>query len=219
MNGRLSRREFGLRLATLVSGTAVLAQLPSCASLPQPMPTAAQELGNELKDLGGALLSDDVARDAAAADFGQIIHRRPIAVLKPAVPNDITKIVELANRRSIKVAMRGPGHSMFGQCQAEGGVIIDSRTVNSVRMTTFRGAPAIEADAGALWGQVLDLAGESKMTPVVNVDPVYLSVGGTLSTGGFGGTIVARRISDRSRPGTASGHGRGKNRDLFRRAT
>jgi cytokinin dehydrogenase len=187
MNDTLSRREFGLRLATLASGATLLAQLPSCASQRQPMPTA-QELEYELKDLGSALAVDDASLQAAAADFGQIIHRRPIAVLKPAVPNDITKIVELANRRSLKVAMRGPGHSMFGQCQAEGGVIIDSSTLNSVRMTTFRGAPAIEADAGALWGQVLDLANESKLTPVVNVDPVYLSVGGTLSTGGFGGT-------------------------------
>ena len=55
-------------------------------------------------------------------------------------------------------------------------------------MTTFRGAPAIEAGAGALWGQVVDLAYAAQLTPVVNVDPVYLSVGGTISTGGFGGT-------------------------------
>ena len=82
-----------------------------------------QQLGSEPKGLGGS--TDDAPIKAAAADFGQIIHRRPIAVLKPAVPNDITKIVELANRRSIKVAMSGPGHSMFGQCQADGGVIID----------------------------------------------------------------------------------------------
>lgn len=187
MNGTLSRREFGKRLGTLVSGTTILAQLPSCASLRQPMPTA-EELGNELKDLGGALLTDNAPRQAAAADFGQIIHRRPIAVLKPSAPEDIAKIVELANRRSIKVAMRGQGHAMYGQTQVEDGVVVDSSPLNSVRMITFRGAPAIEAGAGALWGQVVDLAYAAKLTPVVNVDPTYLSVGGTISTGGFGGT-------------------------------
>jgi cytokinin dehydrogenase len=187
MNGMLSRREFGAKLATLVSGTTILAQLPSCASSRQPIPTA-RELGDELKSVGGEVLTDDAPREAAAADFGQIIHRRPIAVLKPRAPEDIAKMVELANRRAIKVAMRGQGHSMFGQTQVEGGVVIDSSGLNLVRMITFRGAPAIEAGAGALWGQVVDLAYAGKLTPVVNVDPVYLSVGGTISTGGFGGT-------------------------------
>jgi cytokinin dehydrogenase len=185
MNGTLSRREFASRLATLVSGTAVLTQLPSCAS--QPKPTA-QDLGNGLKEFGGALSTDDGPRQAAAADFGQIIHRLPIAVLKPRTPQDIARMIKLANRRDIKVAMRGQGHAMFGQTQVEGGVVIDSSTLNSVRMITFRGVPAIEADAGALWGQVVDLAYAARLTPVVNVDPVYLSVGGTISTGGFGGT-------------------------------
>jgi cytokinin dehydrogenase len=187
MNGSLSRREFGKRLASLVSGTTILAQLPACASLPQPMPTA-QELRDELKNLGGTFLADEAPRQAAAADFGQIIHKLPIAVLKPRAPEDIAKMVELANRRGIKVAMRGQGHAMFGQTQAEGGVVIDSSTLNLVRMIKFRGAPAIEAGAGALWGQVMDLAYAAELTPVVNVDPVFLSVGGTISTGGFGGT-------------------------------
>jgi cytokinin dehydrogenase len=187
MNGYLSRREFGKRLATFASGTAILAQLPSCASMRHPAPTA-QELGNDLTDLGGALSTDDAPRQAAAADFGQIVHRQPIAVLKPRAVEDVAKMVEFANRRGLKVAMRGQGHAMFGQSQVEGGVVIDSNSLNSVRMITLRGAPAIEAGAGALWGQVVDLAYGAKMTPVVNVDPVYLSVGGTISTGGFGGT-------------------------------
>ena len=75
---------------------------------------------------------------------------------------------------------------MFGQAQAENGVVIDSSTLNAVRMVDFRGAPAVEADAGALWGQVLDLAYARKLTPPVNLHQVFLSVGGTLSTGGFG---------------------------------
>jgi hypothetical protein len=91
MNGTLSRREFGKRLATLASGATLLTQLPSCAFQRQPTPTA-QELASQLKELGGELSTDEASRQAAAADFGQIIHRRPIAVLKPAVPNDITKM-------------------------------------------------------------------------------------------------------------------------------
>jgi cytokinin dehydrogenase len=67
-------------------------------------------------------------------------------------------------------------------------VVVDSSTLNSVRMINFRGARAIEVEAGAVWGQVHDLAYSEKLTPVVNVDLVDLSVGGTLSVGGYGGT-------------------------------
>ena len=37
-------------------------------------------------------------------------------------------------------------------------------------------------------GPVVNAAYVNKLTPPVNVDGAYLSVGGTISTGGFGGT-------------------------------
>lgn len=187
MRPKISRREFGKRLAALASGTALLGLQPGCTSMRRAAPTPG-ELRSEFTDLRGTLVIDEPARQAAGSDFGLIVHRPPIAVLKPGATEDILKVVEFANHRGIQVAMRGQGHSMFGQAQVQDGVVIDSSTLNAVRMINFRGAPAVEADAGALWGQVLDLAYAQKLTPRVNVDPGYLSVGGTLSTGGFGGT-------------------------------
>jgi hypothetical protein len=109
-------------------------------------------------------------------------------VLKPGSIQDIVKMVQFANRRGLKVAMRGQGHAMFGQTQVEDGVVIDSSTLNSVRVISHDGHPAVEAGPGALWGPVLDAAYADKRTPPVNVDTGVLSVGGTISTGGFGGT-------------------------------
>ena len=84
--------------------------------------------------------------------------------------------------------MRTAGsHAFFGQSQVEGGVVIDARPLNSVRIVTFRGRPALEVGAGAQWGPVLDAANAQRLTPPVNVDDMPLSVGGTLSTQGFGG--------------------------------
>ena len=133
------------------------------------------------------MLADDGARQAAAEDFGGMIHRLPIAVIRPRAESDIVKAIRVAKRHTAQVAMRGQGHSMLGQCQVEQGIVIDSSTLNSVRMLTYDDRPAIEAGAGALWGALLDAAYAEKLTPPVNVDPGYLSVGGTLSTGGFGG--------------------------------
>jgi FAD/FMN-containing dehydrogenase len=184
MERRISRREFAKRLAT---GAALFTLQPSCTSISRSLPRG-QLLRNDLTDLTGTLLFDDAGRQAAADDFGHIVHRLPNAVLKPGSVQDIVKLVQFANRRGLKVAMRGQGHAMFGQTQVEGGVVIDSSPLNSVRITTASGRPAVEAGPGALWGSVLDAAYAEKLTPPVNVDPTYLSVGGTISTGGFGAT-------------------------------
>ena len=77
MERRISRREFGKRLAT---GAALLGLQPSCTSLSPSLP-AGQLLRNDLKDLSGTLLFDDTARQATADDFGHIVRRLPLAVL------------------------------------------------------------------------------------------------------------------------------------------
>jgi cytokinin dehydrogenase len=187
MERRISRREFGKRLAKVASGAALFALQPSCTSMQRSVPTG-QLLRNDLTDLSGTLLFDDAARQAAADDFGHIVHRLPTAVLKSGSVQDIVKMVQFANRRGLKVSMRGQGHAMFGQTQVDAGVVIDSSNLNSVRIINSGGRPAVEAGPGALWGPVLNAAYVNKLTPPVNVDGAYLSVGGTISTGGFGGT-------------------------------
>ena len=184
MERKISRREFAKRLAT---GAALLGLPSSCTSAPSSLPTG-QLLRNDLTDLSGTLVFDDAARQAAADDFGHIVLRLPTAVLKPGSIQDIVKLVQFANRHGLKVSMRGQGHAMFGQTQVDAGVVIDSSTLNSVRVINHGGHPAIEAGPGALWGPVLDAAYADKLTPPVNVHTGVLSVGGTISTGGFGGT-------------------------------
>lgn len=160
--------------------------LGSC-TMRKPVPIK-QLLRNNLNNLDGVILFDETSCQNFASDFGHLVKHQPIAILKPNSAQDIVKVVRFANQHGLKVAMRGQGHSVFGQPLVEGGIVIDSSSLNSVQMIDFKGRPAVEAGAGALWGQVFDLTNTKKLTPPVNTDPTYLSVGGTLSTGGFGGT-------------------------------
>jgi cytokinin dehydrogenase len=179
----ISRREFGKGLAGMASGAALLGLQVSCASRGASA-SMAQLLRDELTDLSGTLLVGEAERQAAADDFGHIVHRMPIAVLRPRSVEDVVKLVRFANRRGLQVAMRGNGHATFGQAQVEAGVVIESAGLNSIRIVKFGGRPAVEAGPGVLWGDLLDVAFAHKLTVPVTV-PFFLSVGGTISTGGF----------------------------------
>ena len=133
-------------------------------------------------DLDGELVTDPAALAEAGEDYGQIVHRSPRAVLRPGSARDVATMVRFAYRHRIAVAMRGQGHSTFGQAQSPG-VVIDSRPLSAVAVS---GRSAV-VEAGATWGAVIDAAAAHGLTPPVMTDYVGLSVGGTLSVGGIGG--------------------------------
>ncbi|GLZ42996.1 FAD-binding protein [Actinokineospora sp. NBRC 105648] len=140
--------------------------------------------GLAVPDLDGELVTDEAALAEAAEDYGQIAHRRPRAVLRPASVEDVRRVVRFADRHRIAVAVRGQGHSTFGQAQAPAGVVIDSRTLSRVHGITPRGAVV---DAGVTWFDLFSAATAAGLTPPVATDYLGLSVGGTLSVGGIGG--------------------------------
>jgi FAD/FMN-containing dehydrogenase len=75
-----------------------------------------------------------------------VISIGPAAVLKPRTVEDVRRIVRFANDHARKVTMRGRGHSQYGQALAQGGIVIDSSTLNGVSVTR----PPAEAQAGAM---------------------------------------------------------------------
>lgn len=134
--------------------------------------------------LDGQLLSDAATLDTFGDDFGHVVHHRPVAVLKPGSVEDIVRMVRYAHRAGIKVAMRGQGHSTFGQSQVQGGLVIDSSTLATVHDA---GPGGIEVDVGARWRQVLDVCLPAGVTPPTLPDYLDLTVGGNLSVAGVDG--------------------------------
>jgi cytokinin dehydrogenase len=136
--------------------------------------------------LSGSLFLDDAHRQAAADDFGHLIHATPAAVLLPGSSSDVVKMVRYCRRHRIPVAMRGQGHAQYGQAQVAGGLVIDSRSLATVHSLSAGGA---RVDAGVLWSDLVVAAAEKGLTPPVLTDYLELSVGGTISVGGIGGTM------------------------------
>lgn len=135
--------------------------------------------------LDGKLRVDDVARAAAADDFGHLVHRTPAGVLVPTSARDVGVGIRWTSRRGRTIAPQGQSHSVFGRAQAPDGLVIDMsglRTVHGVERDR------VVVDAGATWSQVLAATLPEGLTPPVLTDYLELSVGGTVVVGGVGAT-------------------------------
>jgi FAD/FMN-containing dehydrogenase len=135
--------------------------------------------------LDGELRFDQEARDAAADDFGHIVHRTPEAVLAPGSANDVVKTLKWTAQRGGRFAAQGQRHSVWGRSEAENGVVADMSTLNAVGGVE---GDRITVDAGAKWSEVLAATLPQGKTPPVLCEYLELSVGGTIVVGGVGGT-------------------------------
>ncbi|HEU4328576.1 MAG TPA: FAD-binding protein [Roseiflexaceae bacterium] len=138
----------------------------------------------QLPAFDGTLLTDAAALQDAADDFGHIIKRTPVAVLRPGSVADVQKLIVFARQNGIKVAMRGQAHATYGQAQVEAGVVVDSTALNAIE--------SIQSDravvgAGVKWSDLTLASLEHGLTPPVMTDYIDLSIGGTVSGGGIGG--------------------------------
>ena len=177
MRQKSTRRGF---LQQLSAGATALAGLHAGARAPLfAQVTTGKWKG--LPRLDGVLVFDDALCEQMAMDLGGHSHRVPAAVLRPRSAKDVLKIVRFAHTHRLKVAMRGRGHSQYGQTLVEGGIVVDSSTLSAVKLT---GPRTVDAQAGASWNAVTRATLAHGLTPPAMGDTMTLSVGGILSAGG-----------------------------------
>ena len=139
----------------------------------------------ELSPFEGDVNYDSTALDAAADDFGHLVRRVPLAVVRPQSGQDIVVAMRWATEHGSDIAARGQGHSIYGRSQVDGGIVVDMIALNRIHDL---GDDRVAVDAGATWRSVLEATLPRGLTPPVLTNYLDLSVGGTLSVGGIGGT-------------------------------
>jgi FAD/FMN-containing dehydrogenase len=146
--------------------------------------------------LDGTLTTAPAVTARFAGDFGRIVTGTPQAVLRPGSVNDIVKMVQFARRNHLHIAVNGQSgtagelesHSNFGQAEVPGGIAVDTRGLATIHGIDVRRRVA-DVDAGVTWAELTDAAAAVGLTPPMLTDFIHLSVGGTLSVGGIGGTM------------------------------
>ncbi|MFC4055017.1 FAD-binding protein [Actinomadura syzygii] len=123
-------------------------------------------------------------------DFGGIVERTPVRVVRPGSADEVAAALRDAAASGLEALPRGLGHSTYGQSLTSG-VSLDLRGLNGVDVVetgAADGGGTAVAGAGATWREVLAATLPHGLTPPVLTDYLDLTVGGTLSAGGVGGT-------------------------------
>ena len=115
-------------------------------------------------------------------DFGGMVSMTPREVVRPASAREVAGV--LLRHGPDAVVPRGCGHSTDGSSLTRG-VSLDLRTLAAVGEVRH---DRVRVEAGATWREVLDATLPHGLGPPVLTDLLDLTVGGTLSAGGVGGT-------------------------------
>jgi len=140
-----------------------------------------KELTNQL---GGAVSTDEGARQSAATDFGRVVSRLPQAVVHPRSAQDVARVVRFAAREGLSLSTRGAGHSQSGQSLSSH-IALQMDSLGGIHRLDA-GEGAVTCGGGTAWRSLLAETSPLGLSPPVLTNNLDVSVGGTLSTGGLG---------------------------------
>ena len=122
--------------------------------------------------------------DSWSSDFGGVVRKTPRVVVRPQHEHDIFRCFSVAKETGVTVSFRGAGHSCHGQTLSDGGILIENLGDSADFRLLDDGQ--VEVSAKALWHDLEKGLNELGRSVPVTTDYLNLSVGGTLSVGGYG---------------------------------
>lgn len=178
----ISRRSFVRRLALGIGTLAIGPAGNSLFTFNDARAADGLEEALRLK-LQGTVVQDGLLVEEFATDFGKVLRREPRIIVKAAGDEDVLEVFRTAQQFGVPVHLRGAGHSCFGQSLADGGILL----VNNVedRQPELSDGTAI-VHSSTQWQTLEATINREGYTSPVLTDFLGLTVGGTLSVGGYG---------------------------------
>ena len=137
---------------------------------------------------GPVILPGDVAYEDGRHVWNLAVDRHPAAIVRCAGPDDILRVVELARRQGIPLAIRSGGHSQAGHGVVEGGLVADLGSMRAIEVDPA--ARRVRVSGGARGRDVLAATeAHGLVTPMGGCPDV--GVGG-LTLGGGENFLMAR---------------------------
>ncbi|HYR89994.1 MAG TPA: FAD-binding oxidoreductase [Terriglobia bacterium] len=101
---------------------------------------------------GDIIMSDHAAYESARRVWNGNIDRRPALIARCAGVADVQRAVTLARTHSLRLSIRGGGHSAPGYGTNDGGVVIDMSTMKGIRVDPA--ARTVRAQGGVIWREL-----------------------------------------------------------------
>lgn len=117
--------------------------------------------------------------EAECATFNLVCPLRPALVVGASCEQDVVTAVRFAARHGLPVAVKTAAHQVVSP--AEGGLLITTQRMKGMSVDAQHGTARVEA--GVRWSEVLPLAAEAGLAPVVGSAPEVGVVGYTLGGG------------------------------------
>lgn len=118
--------------------------------MPMLSATAVDELRFRLH--GGVHLPGEPEYADACRLFNAMIDRHPALVARCATPDDVVAALDAARRHDVPVSVRAGGHAVAGQALCDGGIVLEVRLMDDVRVDAARRIARV--GGGATWAQV-----------------------------------------------------------------
>ena len=139
-------------------------------------------LSQGCRDRGIPWRDDDDTLAIASQDFGRLVKGQTQLVAQPQVPADIADLLHFADQQGVSVTPRGKGYSQSGQSISSGGITLDISSFNGIASPD---SGPVVCGAAVTWRQLVNHLAPQGRLPAVMPLNLDLTVGGTLSAGGF----------------------------------
>jgi FAD/FMN-containing dehydrogenase len=103
---------------------------------------------------GELIRPGDPGYDDARAVFNVSIDRRPVLIARCVEPDDVARVVVLARKHNLPLAVRSTGHNVAGYGVCDDGVVVDLSLMKAI--TVDPSARTVRVESGCNWGEVND---------------------------------------------------------------
>ncbi|MEL7059091.1 MAG: FAD-binding protein [Acidobacteriota bacterium] len=134
---------------------------------------------------GARIVLDLEVREQFQTDFGKVVHRLPGAVARCVNAQEVAEVVRYCREHGLHVVGRGQGHTQTGQSTTDGGVVIDTASMQTIHEININELWA-ECDAGVVWRDLVAQTVPMGYVPPVLTNNLGVTLGGTTSVAGLG---------------------------------
>lgn len=135
--------------------------------------------------LGDAITLEESDRQQFDSDFGRVVRRLPGAVARCSNAEEVSEVVRFCREHGIPVVARGQGHTQTGQSTSDGGVVLDTASMQQIYDVDHESETAL-CDGGVVWRDLVSATVPQGLVPRVLTNNLGVTLAGTTSVAGLG---------------------------------